>query len=36
MEIEDILSADRIVTSLEAGSKKHALKGVIVFLYQFK
>ncbi|NBP74018.1 MAG: PTS sugar transporter subunit IIA, partial [Alphaproteobacteria bacterium] len=26
MEIEDILSADRIVTSLEAGSKKHALQ----------
>ncbi|MEE2995722.1 MAG: PTS IIA-like nitrogen regulatory protein PtsN [Pseudomonadota bacterium] len=26
MEIEDILSADRIVTSLDAGSKKHALQ----------
>ena len=26
MEIEDILSADRIFTSLEAGSKKHALQ----------
>ena len=26
MEIEDILSADCIVTSLEAGSKKHALQ----------
>ena len=26
MEIEDILSADRIVTSLEAGSKKQALQ----------
>ena len=26
MEIEDILSADRIVTSLEAGSKKHAIQ----------
>lgn len=26
MEIEDILSADRIVMSLEAGSKKHALQ----------
>ena len=26
MEIEDILRVDRIVTSLEAGSKKHALQ----------
>ena len=26
MEIDDILSADRIVTSLEAGSKKHAIQ----------
>ena len=26
MEIEDILSADRIIMSLEAGSKKHALQ----------
>ena len=30
MEIEDILSADRIVTSLEAGSKKHALQELAV------
>ena len=30
MEIVDILSADRIVTSLEAGSKKHALQELAV------
>ena len=30
MEIEDILSADRIVTSLGAGSKKHALQELAV------
>ena len=28
MDIEDILSTDRILTSLEAGSKKHALQAL--------